>query len=192
MKKAGRIIAVAAAVGLVIGGYYYFSVVRNPAAETGEELTEVQRVITKDMEENYPATPREVVKDYNRILNCLYNEEYTEKELYALGDQARLLFDEELLDNNPRDAYFDALTAELESYKEASKKIMSIDVCDSNDVDYQTVRGDECAYVRASYFMDENKSYSRANQMYVLRKDDDGKWKILGFYELEGDASNGQ
>ena len=44
----------------------------------------------------------------------------------------------------------------------------------------------------ASYFMDENKSYSRANQMYVLRKDDDGKWKILGFYELEGDASNGQ
>ncbi len=189
-KNTGRWIIAAVAVVLIVGAYYYFAVYRN--AQKGDEttLTEVQKVITKDLEENYPATPREVVKYYNRIINCFYNEEYTEDELYDLGDQARMLFDEELLANNPRDSYFAALKADIASYEEASRVIMSSDVCDSNDVHYQTVDGAECAYVSASYFIDENKTYSRTNQMYVLRKDADGNWKILVFYQIEGDSSN--
>ena len=42
----------------------------------------------------------------------------------------------------------------------------------------------------ASYFMEENKSYNRPYQMYVLRKDEDGNWKILVFYQVEGDSSD--
>lgn len=34
----------------------------------------------------------------------------------------------------------------------------------------QTVDGRECAYVTASYFMNENNSFDRTNEMYVLRK----------------------
>lgn len=189
-QKTTRVIIAVLIVILIVGVYYNFSVKKSASAENSTELTEVQKVITKNLEENYPATPREVVKLYNRIINCFYNETYTDDELYALGDQARLLFDEELLENNPRDEYFTALKADIASYEAESKTIMSSDVCDSNDVHYQTIDGDECAYVTASYFMEENKSYNRTYQMYVLRKDEDGNWKILVFYQVEGDSSD--
>lgn len=185
-----RFIVAIAAVLLIVGGYYYLTVYKNANSEENVELTEVQKVITKDLETNYPATPREVVKLYNRIQECFYNETYTDDELYGLGDQARMLFDEELLGNNPRDDYFDSLKADIASYRAKSKTIMSSDVCNSNDVHYQTIDGDECAYVSASYFMEEGKSYNRTYEMYVLRKDKDGNWKILVFYQIEGDSSN--
>ena len=189
-QKPIRFIVAIAAVLLIVGGYYYLTVYKNANSEENVELTEVQKVITKDLETNYPATPREVVKLYNRIQECFYNETYTDDELYGLGDQARMLFDEELLGNNPRDDYFDSLKADIASYRAKSKTIMSSDVCNSNDVHYQTIDGDECAYVSASYFMEEGKSYNRTYEMYVLRKDKDGNWKILVFYQIEGDSSN--
>ncbi|MCI5873020.1 MAG: hypothetical protein PUJ55_13865 [Clostridiales bacterium] len=189
-QKTSRVIVAVLAIALIVGAYYYFAVYRSVSAEDNVELTEVQKVITKDLETNYPATPREVVKLYNRIQECFYNETYTDEELYALGDQARMLFDEELLENNPRDSYFSALKSDIADFQAKSKTIMSSDVCDSNDVHFQTVDGDECAYVTAAYFLDEDKSYSRTKQMYVLRKDEDGNWKILVFYRIEGDSSN--
>lgn len=192
MKKR-KIFAIAAAVvviGVIVGLYYYFSVHRSASVEDTVDLTEVQQVITKDLDTNYPATPREVVKYYNRIITCFYNETYTDDELYELGDQARKLFDEELLDNNPRDEYFTALKADIEDYREHSRTIRNSTVCDSNDVEYQTVDGRECAYVTASYFINEDKSYDRTYQMYVLRKDEDGNWKILVFYQIEGETSD--
>ena len=192
MKKRNvvRVILALVVIGLVVGVYYYFTVQKRASVEDAVELTEVQKVITKDLDANYPATPREVVKYYNRIVKCFYNETYTEDELYELGDQARKLFDEELLENNPRESYFDALKADIEDYHERSKTIRSSSVCDSNDVEFQTADGRECAYVEASYFTNENKDYSRTYQMYVLRKDDEGKWKILVFYKVEGDPSD--
>lgn len=191
MKKSiVRTIVAVVMILAIVGGYYIFSMQKRASVEDAVELTEVQKVITKDIEANYPATPREVVKYYNRILTCFYNEEYSEDELYALGDQARLLFDEELLGNNPRDEYFAALKADIEDYHEKSKMITNSTVCDSNDVNYQTVDGDECAYVTASYFINESKKYDRTYQMYVLRKDEDGNWKILVFYQIEGESSD--
>lgn len=189
-QKTSRVIVAVLAIALIVGAYYYFAVYRSVSAEDNVELTEVQKVITKDLETNYPATPREVVKLYNRIQECFYNETYTDEELYALGDQARMLFDEELLENNPRDSYFSALKSDIADFQAKSKTIMSSDVCDSNDVHFQTVDGDECAYVTAAYFLDEDKSYSRTKQMYVLRKDEDGNWKILVFYQVNGDSSD--
>lgn len=186
-----RIVSIVVVIGLVVGGYYFFSRGRSETAED-MELTKVQQVTTRNLDTNYPATPRETVKLYNRILSCFYNEEYTEEELYALGDQARKLFDGELLENNPRDVYFTALKADIEDYHDRKRTIANSSVCDSNDVAYHTVDGAECAYVTASYFINEDKNYSRTYQMYVLRKDEDGNWKILVFYQIEGDSSDEQ
>lgn len=185
-------IAIAAVVfvGLVVGAFYYFSVQKRNSVEDMVELTEVQKVITKDIDTNYPATPREVVKLYNRIIACFYNETCTEEEIEGLGNQARKLFDKELLANNPEDQYFTALKEDIEDYHEKSKTIVSSSVSDSNDVNFQTVDGDECAYVNASYFMNEKNQYNRTYQMYVLRKDEDGNWKILVFYQIEGESSD--
>lgn len=179
-----------AIVCVIVGGYFYATQKKNVSAEDGVQLTEVQQVITKDLKANYPETPREVVKYFNRITSCYYNEEYTDEELYGLVDQARILFDEELQANNPRDAYYASVKADVANWHEASRSIVNTSVSDAEEVNYQTIDGDECAYVEASYFVNEKKGYSRTYQMYVLRKDEEGNWKILVFYKVEGDSSD--
>ncbi len=189
-KNMSAVVLAVICIALIVGVFWRINSSRDVSVEDMVNLTEVQKVITIDLDKNYPETPREVVKTYNRILSCFYREEYTEEELRDLGNQARKLFDQELLDNNPEEEYFKSLKADIEDYHEKSKVIASTSVCDSNDVKYQTIDGDECAYVTASYFINENKQFSRTYQTYVLRKDEDGKWKILVFYQTEGESSD--
>lgn len=190
-KKAGFAVMAVVCVALIVGGYYYYTVQKREAAGNLENLTEVQKVITKNLELDYPKTPREVIRVYNRILACFYNQTCTEEEIEGLGDQARKLFDEELLENNPRDDYLRALKADIEEYHDRSRVISSMDVCSASEVKEQTVDGAECAYVEATYYIIEGKVPSQSHQTYVLRKDADGKWKILVFYRTEGASSNG-
>lgn len=186
-KKIGLAIVVILCAGLIVAGYYFLSNRENASAEEKVELTEVQKINMENLDKDYPATPREVVKFYNRIISCYYSENYTDEELEEMADQARKLFDEELLENNPKEQYMEELRADIADYRERSKNIMSSSVCSTNDVKLQNVDGDECAYVTASYFIKEKKAYSKTFQMYVLRKDEDGNWKILVFYQIEGE-----
>ena len=78
---------------LCLGYYYYLS-----HRDTGKEgeMSEVEMIVSKDLENSYPKTAREVVKFYNRILECYYSREYSEEQLARMTEQARLLMDEEL------------------------------------------------------------------------------------------------
>lgn len=189
MKKARVLIIAIVCIALIVGGYLFW-MNRNEASSENVELTKVQKQITKDLKNNYPATPREVVKVYNEIITCFYNETYTADELEKLGEQARTLMDEELLENNPRDQYFLNLQSEIADYRRDERKILSYNLCSSNDVKFVTVDERECAYVQTSYFIKDKTGHSRTYQMYVVRKDDDGNWKILVFYQIEGDNSD--
>ena len=147
----------------------------------------MQKVVLKDLTgSSYPATPREVIKFYNRILCCYYNETYTEDEFYQLADQALALMDQELVDNNPADQYYLKVKTEVDSYHEKNKTINNASVSDSNEVEFATIDGAECAKLSASYFMRSDDGTTRSVQNYVLRKDSDGKWKILAFELAEG------
>ncbi|MBQ8280509.1 MAG: hypothetical protein IJZ23_11760 [Roseburia sp.] len=192
MKKSRVIIIVVICVALLVGGYVFWMNRNGNASSEEVELTKVQQLITKDLTKNYPETPREVVKTYNEIITCFYNEEYTEEELEALVDQTLLLMDEELAANNPKADYFKAVKAEIADFAEAERTIVSYTLPSSNDVLYRTVDDRECAYVETSYFIKEKTSYSKTYQTYVVRKDDNGDWKILVFYKNEGDTSDGE
>ena len=178
--KTAVIVVVCAA--LCLGYYYYLS-----HRDTGEEkMTEVEMLISKDLENSYPKTAREVVKFYNRILKCYFDQEYSQEQLAQLAEQARKLMDEELQEINPPDVYLESVKAEIASYAADEKAISDVSVENSKEVEYKTKNGRECAYVDVAYFL---KNYSgkeksgRAGQTYILRKDDDGRWKILGFYQ---------
>ena len=69
MKKKGqKIIFAVVCVVVIIGLFWYATTKKVNSAENSDNLTEVQKVITKNLEKNYPETPREVVKFYNRII----------------------------------------------------------------------------------------------------------------------------
>lgn len=188
MKKVRVVVIGIICISLVVGYYYYVS---HKSAVTEEtQLTEVQKVVLKDLSgDSYPATPREVVKLYNRIMCCYYNEEYTDEEFYKLADQALALMDEELADNNPAEQYYLRVQMEVESYRDKNRTINNASVCDTNEVKYADVDGAEYAYVESSYFVRDDAGFTKTNQNYVLRKDTEGKWKILAFELEEGETA---
>lgn len=190
MKKAGVVIAAALCIALLCGAFYMVKVRSDSAQNTETELTTVQKLIAKDLDKRYPPTPREVIKLYNRIITCYYKEDYTQEELSRLADQTLCLFDTQLQENNPKDIYLSSLEADIEDYKSHNRFIAQSDVCDSADVLYKTIDGDDIAYVNASYFVREGSDFSKTYQQYVLRKDDKGQWKILVFYQIEPDQED--
>ena len=62
---------------VMLGYYYYLSNKEKEQQEQNPELTVVQEVLMRNLETNYPPTPKEVVKYYSEITKCFYNEEYT-------------------------------------------------------------------------------------------------------------------
>lgn len=192
MKKIKTVIVAVIIIGLVVGFYYYLTHRTTRTVESNSEVSKVTAAISKDLSKDYPGTPREVVKYYNQVILCLYNEEYTDEEYAKLIEQLRGLMDEELLENNPQDQLTANMKADVAAFRDADKVINTSTICDSDEVELRTIEGSECAYVTSSYFVRSPKAYNRSNQEYVLRKDDKGKWRVLGFVLLEGENGNAE
>ena len=184
MKNIIKYVIIGIVLAVLIVSYFIY-LQKNPATsktnDTSTQMSELDKVLTKDFSKDYPSTPREVVKWYNRILMLYYSEELDEGELDSLTSQAMALFDAELVENNPKEIYMTSVKAEIDDYKDKGRKLVTADVADSEDVVYETVRGDDMAYIVGHYSVKENTSYSDTSQKYALRKDADGKWKILGY-----------
>lgn len=187
-KNVKMVLSAVIVIVMIVGCYYYMSHRETTAAEDDVEITQLQQVLSKKLDTSYPPTPREVIKFYNRIIECAYGSEYDSKQFDQLADQARKLMDEELLENNPQDTYKSQLQQEIAAYKENSQKILQTKVCDSDEVDFREIEGRKCAYVQATYYMKIGKGdFSRTYQSYLLRKDQDGNWKILAFHLAEAE-----
>lgn len=144
------------------------------------ETTEVTRLITKNLDgDYYPEFPRDVVIFYSRIVKAYYYTELQEDEIEALGQQARKLFDEELLKENPEEEFFDNLKEDIRQYNEVERKIHGFTVEKSADIDTFMFKGMEYAKVTAGYIVREKGKTATIYEDYILRKDQDGKWKIL-------------
>lgn len=193
MKKAVRVAVVAIICAALILGYYFYlsrTASGGASSDDSEEITNYEVITTRDFTSDYPLTPREVVKWYNRVLKEYYDNEHTDAEIAALAQQQRMLLDDELLEYNSYDAFLEGVKDDVADYEARDKKIVTAKVCSSNDIVYSTVQGDECAYVTSYYFCREGNDYSRIFQEYCLRKDDDGQWKILTFRLTEGDPDD--
>ena len=84
---------------LVVGYYAYLSGTHRTEQQEAV-MSEIDTALSRNLENNYPSTPKEVVKYYNDLMKCFYNEDCTEEELQELGKKSLQLFDEELRENN--------------------------------------------------------------------------------------------
>lgn len=189
MKNVKVVIIAIACVCLICGGFYLFSESLNSGNE--DALTEIEKVLVRDLKNDYPKTPREVAKFYNRIVACYHNSSTKDNQVGKLVDQMMMLFDEDLIAKTPRDEYYTSVVTDIELYKQSKKVIASMGVCDSNDVDYVTDdrNGDKLAFVDVDYFVNTDGQFSNSYLRIGLRQDEDGKWKILGITlrEVEDD-----
>ena len=143
--------------------------------------SELEILLTKDIESGYPNSPRKLVELYSRYAKGMFNEKPNDKEIETLADKIRLLFDDELLLNNPLDTYLIELKTEITSYRKANRTMMNYVIQSSDGIQYWTKDKVEYAYVIASYTLKENSDYTKIYEKFLIRKDSDGNWKILGW-----------
>lgn len=186
MKKSTVIIAVVLMLVLTaVVGCYAFLSGRAKEKEKEAELTAVQLVLSKDLDRDYPATPKTVIRYYTEIEKCFYNEICTDEELEQLGMKARQLYDEELLANNEVGTYLTRLKTEIEEFKKAGKKMTGANVAASANVDTFTEDGYDFARIYCGYTILDGNGSMNVAQIYLLRRDENRKWKIYGWQSAD-------
>lgn len=159
------------------------------SADTGKK-TEIQQLIEKDLNKAYPETPREVVKIYCKITKELYYGDATEEEVIKLYEQMRKLFDEVLLAGNDYEEALEALQADISDYSKKKKKVVNYAIQDVDDVKTYLYEGRENAKLLVSFSVKENNEWKKVNEEFVVRKDEEGRWKILGWQATDTAISN--
>lgn len=166
---------------LILGYYAYLSNRSTKEKEEEVVISAVQEVLMRDMERNYPPTPKEVIKYYSELTQCFYNQELTEEELKALGIRAKEMYDEELAANQPEESYFSDLQFDIDSFHERQLTIVSFSTSSSTDVEEFTQDGRKWARLYCIYNLRQGSEMLSTQEVFLLRKDEEGHWKIYGW-----------
>ncbi len=175
---------------VIVVGYYCYLVNRSNRSTDERTPTTVEDVLLRDLENYYPSSPTQVIRYYNSIIKCFYNEECSREQLEELARKARDLYDQELLDNNEWDTYIFNLEKEIQDFKNNNRKISNISLASSIDVDEFTQDGYRFAKVRCAYNILQGRDSSSTIQVYLLRRDENRHWKIYGWDLAENLAEN--
>lgn len=168
----------------VIGYYYYVS--NKSASNTGEEqnvkITAVQNVLLRNLEIDYPPTPKEVVKYFAEITKCFYSENYTDEELEQLAVKIQQIYDDELVAAKDQETYLADLKAEIKDFKAEKRVITGYYTSSSTDVEEFTEDGYEWARLYVTFYITKGKNVNeKSREKILLRKDAEGHWEIYGW-----------
>ena len=191
MKKAKNfrgiiLVILVIALGMTVYTYSLNKGTLTPTEKNSED--EAGKLASRNLETDYPNTPRKVIEYYSQIMKCFYGEELREEILKKLVQQTRLLYDEELLAQNPEEDALKQTKDYIEEFRENNNKITEYIIEDSKDIEYYTKDDASYAIVTTAYFTRDKSGASKTYEDYLLRKDKDGNWKILG-WELTEKAS---
>lgn len=188
MRRGPKSAAVLAVMVITVFALYYYLVNKVERSSPEVETTAVQDVLLKNLETDYPPTVREVIKYYNEIMHCYYSENPTDEEVRKLADKAMELYDAELVDYQDEEMYISDLKAEMASFAASETVLSHVALSSSTAVDYYTYNGRDCAQIRCIYTMRQKTNLVTIKEVYVLRKDDEGRWKILGWTPAEDET----
>lgn len=182
----GVLIVFSLAIMLVL----YFYHLSNKTQKTGDEeivntITPVQLALQRNLNTNYPATPKEVVKYFGEITQCYYNEEPTEEELEALARQMLMLFDDKLVLNKTWTNYMFDLQSDITFYKTNGYRISNFTPSASTDVFYFSEDGSDWARLYCIFTIKSGKQFKNLNEVFVLRKDEKSHWRIFGWKDAD-------
>lgn len=183
MKKLKYLMTLALILVLGLTVYYFVVNKSNKDSEDSKEATvsAVDKMLSKDLEKNYPKSVREVVSNFISIQECYYNEDMEEDKLVQLAYQAMRLFDDKLVEANPFDKYYAELTKEIEQYKTEGKTLYRTILDKASEVEYSEIDGVKYAKINCIYYLKASKGTDKVTETYALRCDDEGNWKILGW-----------
>jgi hypothetical protein len=173
---------------LIIGYYFYLS--NRNVTETTEQseievMTMSQKALARNLESNYPPSPREVVKYFSEITQCFYNEDNDEETVEALGLQMRKIYDDELIANQTEEEYLNLLQEDINEYKENGRTISSYSPSSSVDVETFSEDGYEWARLYCVYQIKQDSILYPTTICFILRKDENAHYKIYGWKKVD-------
>lgn len=186
----GTIIFMVLFAAVVIG--IYFAITRGKNTETKEipaESSEADTLIKKDLDWEYPATPREVLKLYCRITKCLYNDDLTDEQIKKLVSQVRNLYSFDLLENNAEDEQIAFIKGDRAEYKNDKKTIFSFAIDSASNIEYIDTKAGKTALIKMYFTLKAGANMDRSFEEFSLIQQDDGKWKIAAWRQSENETA---
>lgn len=185
-RKILVILIVVLFVSAILGLFIYVN--NKPQSGSVEDdvvISNVDNVVLRNLDINYPPTPKEVLKYYSEITMCFYEENLSEEDLVRLAQTARKLYDAELCADITEEEYLASLREDILEFNSLDIVVSGYTVSSSTDVEEFVVDGRECARLYATYRLRQGTEYIYSNEVFIMRKDEDGHWKILGWELLE-------
>lgn len=168
--------------------YYYWSNRTEPLEDSSEKkLTEVEKLISKDLDNYYPETPKEVVKLYSGMTKVLYSD-LKDDDVKALALKIRELYDDEFLKDNPEESYLTDLYTDIAKWKDDDRTITNYVIVKEDLDEEKEVDGVKYATKYVSFTIQENIKFAETRKIY-LRQDENKKWKIFGWEYIPEDDS---
>ena len=171
---------------LVISYYYYLS--NKTAAAKNEEdikVSSAQEILLKNYTINYPPTPKEVVKEFLQISKILHNEKLSDEDIVLVAHKIRELYDSEFIAAKSDEEYIKDLKSEIATFRDNDYAITNYYTSASTDVVYDTVDGYKFAKLYGTFSIRAGGKTQLLQEVFLLRKDDDGHWKIYGWQPVE-------
>lgn len=181
-----RVIVVVCILAVMLVGFYYY-ISHKTRTENDEDVTvtKSQQVLVRNLEANYPPSPKEVIKFYCEITQCFYNETHTEAETEALAMQIRKLYDDELAANQTEEEYLENLKIEILTMIANGMTISSFGLPSSAEVTYYSEDGYEWAKLYCNFNLRQETKMLNTVEQFLLRKDENGHWKIYGWQLID-------
>ena len=164
----------------ILSFYFYWMFRIKPLEDKAEEeMTEVQKLINKDLDIFYPETPREITKLFGSMMKNLYDN-ISDEEVEALALKVRELYDEDFLAVNPQETYLRNLYSDIASWKKVNRRISAYHLVNEKEEQQEQLEGVEYAITYLSFTIQENGKFTETWKI-MLRQNKDKKWKILGW-----------
>lgn len=190
MKKLGKrtttTITLMVLVAVIILGFYYYFINRtDPIKDAANNLSEYEKIMSLDLDEKYPETPREVTKTFARIMKALYNNP-KEEEIEPLGRKIRLLYAGDFLLNNQEGPYLEKLREDIKEWKDEGRRITNYLLVHQDLEEMSEIDGVPYAVNYVSYTIKEKGKFTETWK--VLLRQEQRKWRIVGWEFVPEDS----
>lgn len=187
-KRIGTISVVLVLACAIVALYLYIDRSGKKAKEPVN--TAAEQMLSKNLETNYPPTPYALTEFYCGIVECIYSEETTEQQLEDLVKLELALFDEEFAALNPYESLLATTKAELETAEEKGLVFTGYVIDKASNVTKWKKDGRECASLLFQLMSRSDNGSGGSYRNLIMRKDADGRYKILGWETVEEERAN--
>jgi len=149
-----------------------------------KNYSELEALLAKDLDKDYPITAREVMKYYCQVQQCMFNNELSDSTLENVLDKEFQLYDKDFIKKNTFGQLLKNREAEIKKFKEEKKTIFGYELDPDDNEKEWTNEGRQCSAIQVNMKMsgDDKKV---VKEVFILRKDANDQWKIVGNMSAE-------